>query len=124
MVESIVFDDRLDEPTFYVYSWRCKLTTLYFYSRISNLVDLGDLGLKLNDLSMHGNGREMVMEGLQHNSRQFHLRANRAVYNFNEYIISDWRICTRELKSGRMSYRKPTNCSTNGKNEATSCSFQ
>ena len=39
-----------------------------FYYRINNLTDLDELGLKLNDLSMHGNGREMVMEGLQHNS--------------------------------------------------------
>lgn len=36
---------------------------------VNNLTDLDELGLKLDDLSMHGNGREMVMGGLQHNSR-------------------------------------------------------
>lgn len=36
---------------------------------MNNLTDLDELGLKLDDLSMHGNGREMVMGGLQHNSR-------------------------------------------------------
>lgn len=28
-----------------------------------------ELGLALSDLSLHGNGREMVMAGLQHTSR-------------------------------------------------------
>ena len=30
---------------------------------------MDDLGLNLNDLSLHGHGREMVMAGWQHNSK-------------------------------------------------------
>ncbi|XP_045029209.1 soluble guanylate cyclase 89Db isoform X3 [Daphnia magna] len=36
---------------------------------INDMEDLSDLGLALNDLSLHGHGREMVMAGKQHNSR-------------------------------------------------------
>ena len=30
---------------------------------------MDDIGLYLNDLSLHGHGRDMVMAGWQHNSR-------------------------------------------------------
>lgn len=40
--------------------------------RINNLEDMDELGLHLNDLSLHGHGREMAMAGWQHNSRFLH----------------------------------------------------
>lgn len=39
-----------------------------FPRRINNLEDMSELGLALNDLSLHGHGRDMVMAGWQHNS--------------------------------------------------------
>ncbi|KAI9562214.1 hypothetical protein GHT06_013179 [Daphnia sinensis] len=37
---------------------------------INDMEDLSNLGLALGDLSLHGHGREMVMAGKQHNSRE------------------------------------------------------
>lgn len=37
--------------------------------RINNLEDMDGMGLTINDLSLHGHGRDMVMAGWQHNSR-------------------------------------------------------
>ncbi|XP_046645351.1 soluble guanylate cyclase 89Db-like isoform X2 [Daphnia pulicaria] len=36
---------------------------------INNLEDMDGMGLTINDLSLHGHGRDMVMAGWQHNSR-------------------------------------------------------
>ncbi|XP_057364672.1 soluble guanylate cyclase 89Db-like isoform X1 [Daphnia carinata] len=36
---------------------------------INNLEDMDGMGLTVNDLSLHGHGRDMVMAGWQHNSR-------------------------------------------------------
>ena len=41
----------------------------FYINRINNIDDLRELGLALSDLSLHGHGRSLVMNGLQHNSR-------------------------------------------------------
>ncbi|XP_046647803.1 soluble guanylate cyclase 89Db-like [Daphnia pulicaria] len=55
----------------YLKEWDAAMNAVIFLCNpiVNNLTDLDELGLKLDDLSMHGNGREMVMGGLQHNSR-------------------------------------------------------
>lgn len=44
------------------------------WTRINNLEDMDGMGLTINDLSLHGHGRDMVMAGWQHNSRFFVLQ--------------------------------------------------
>lgn len=55
---------------------------LNFLSRINNLEDMDGLGLCLNDLSLHGHGRDMVMAGWQHNSRSVIYVSKRLIIGF------------------------------------------
>jgi hypothetical protein len=87
------------------------------------------MGLTINDLSLHGHGRDMVMAGWQHNSRSvfFPLVLCMLIRTVNIVVINmvqpffflGWKICTSGPKSDRNSSSKRTNCKTSGKNAET-----